>query len=226
MPQTILNRARRDQGELTLLDGYRILLKDDESNLGWRIVTWLENPTTSDKYVATATEQETNLYDQLGSKERAKNVAFLKLLQALIRGHDIGRAGIAAVEAYLGLPFDQVADELGLSIEDEADGVGEATKTADEYPEIWLTTYNGCKGMSTGFTFVVGLENGVLPRDSDNVTDNEVCQLVVALTRTRKQAHLISTGRFGAMQCKPSKFLKWIPGRCMTHVRVDKRYFS
>lgn len=216
---------RREQGDLTDLDGYRILLRDEVSNLGWRIVTWMDDPTTSDEYVVVATEQGTPLVANIESESRTKHLTFLELLRALILGREIGHDGVAALEAYLGLRIEQAAQELGLNMEDEADRAEESTKTSNEHPEVWLTTYNGCKGMSAGFTFIVGLDNGVLPRDAENVTDSEVCQFVVALTRTRKQCHLISTGRFGAAQCKPSIFLNWVPGGCMTQIRVDKNYF-
>ena len=223
LPNVIYKRREKD--DLTFLDGYRILLKNEESNLGWRIVTWVEDPTISDEYIDAAAKQGTPLVAQVESENRTKHRTFLELLRALIAGQEIGRDGTAALEAYLGLPIEKVVEELGLNVEDEADRAEESAKTANNHPEIWLTTYNGCKGMSAAFTFIVGLENSVLPRDAENVTDNEVCQLIVALTRTRKQCHLISTGRFGATQCKSSIFVKWIPDGCMSQIRVDKDYF-
>ena len=59
-------------------------------------------------------------------------------------------------------------------------------------PSILLTSYQGCKGMSAGFVFIVGANNGIMPKNAKNVSDVEVCQFIVALTRTRKKCYLLS----------------------------------
>jgi superfamily I DNA/RNA helicase len=105
------------------------------------------------------------------------------------------------------------------------DGLENETEEQDRQPEIRLTTHNGSKGMSAGFTFIVGLENEVLPRTPDRISDNEICQFVVALTRTRQQCHLISTGFFAGVKRNASDFLAWIPPEHISRVRVDKNFF-
>jgi len=216
---------QRQSAEVTLFDAYRILLNDESANLGWRIITWLENSAASDELLLTTTEQGTDLYRHLDPDQRAEHLANLEPLRAIMNGHSIGHDATSALEKRLGLTIEQLVSELVVNLEDEADDPEASTKVSDEHPEIWLTTYNGCKGMSAGFTFVVGLEDGVLPRMPEKVIENEIRQFVVALTRTRKECHLISTGRFGALQCRPSIFLKWVPDTCITVVRVDKNYF-
>ncbi len=57
---------------------------------------------------------------------------------------------------------------------------------------LLLTSYVGCKGLSAGHVFVVGASNGDMPRDPNNIKDVEISQFIVALTRTRKQCHVIS----------------------------------
>jgi superfamily I DNA/RNA helicase len=80
--------------------------------------------------------------------------------------------------------------------------------------------------MSGGFVFIIGMNDGDLPRNPQLPTDHEVCQFIVALTRTRKRCYVISNGRFGIKYgIRPSSFLRWISGEDITHVTVDAQYF-
>lgn len=58
--------------------------------------------------------------------------------------------------------------------------------------------------------FIVGMNDGHFPRRRDDITDDEVCQLLVALSRTRKSCTLVSAGRFGGGCLMPSVFLEWL----------------
>ena len=76
----------------------------------------------------------------------------------------------------------------------------EETKIPDEAPDkkikIKLTTYLGAKGLSANHVFVLGLENGVFPKDPNNISDDEVCQFIVLLTRARKSLNILVSKRF------------------------------
>ena len=61
--------------------------------------------------------------------------------------------------------------------------------------KIKLTTYLGAKGLSANHVFVLGLENGVCPKDPDNISNDEACQFLVLLTRARKSLSLLSVNR-------------------------------
>lgn len=223
--ENIVYRQRADFS-INVLDGYRILLKEEKSNLGWRIITSIEGASKSDSLVIIAYEQGTELYDELDPDCRVEHETRLQALRDLINGDELDPSRIQDIQEYFGLPIAQIANELAADLEEQEDHPDDSAKAGVDQPEIWLTTYNGCKGMSTGFAFVVGLENEVLPRDEGNVTDAEVCQFVVALTRTRKECHLISTGRFGANWCRPSIFLSWVPDACVETIKVNKDYFN
>jgi len=215
----------RPRDDLTLLDGYRVLLRDDRANLGWRVVTQLEEPDLAPRLIDTAVREGSDLYSKLEEGFRDRHLACIESLRALMRGDEIGQDGIHALEKRLGLPLDAVKLELKMDIENKVDGLENETEEQDRQPEIRLTTYNGSKGMSAGFTFIVGLENEVLPRTPDRISDNEICQFVVALTRTRQQCHLISTGFFAGVKRNASDFLAWIPPEHISRVRVDKNFF-
>lgn len=93
-------------------------------------------------------------------------------------------------------------------------------------PTIKLTSYEGAKGLSAQFVFIVGLQNGDIPRDRNQIKELEIFRFLVALTRTRKQCYLLWTYRFAGKLMQPSEFLKWIGNDKVNSVRIDKNYFK
>ena len=91
---------------------------------------------------------------------------------------------------------------------------------------IKLTSYEGSKGLSAQHVFIVGLHDGDLPRDPGNITDLEICKFLVALTRTRKQCHLVYTQRWGAERKRPSIFLRWLDRGIAERIVVDRSYWD
>jgi superfamily I DNA/RNA helicase len=90
-------------------------------------------------------------------------------------------------------------------------------QTIDEtQPTILLSSFEGCKGLSAGHVFVVGLNDGVMPKIQNNqVDDIDCCRFIVALTRTRKQCYLLSNrwdySPVGNKPFERSVFLSLIP---------------
>jgi superfamily I DNA/RNA helicase len=84
-------------------------------------------------------------------------------------------------------------------------------------PSIVCTSLLGAKGLSAGYVFIVGFNDGVFPEDSNAVADDEVCKLIVGLSRTRKECHVVSFGFWGTGFHAPSSFLDWLD------VPIEKR---
>jgi len=74
--------------------------------------------------------------------------------------------------------------------------------SSDEKIKIKLTTYLGAKGLSANHVFVLGLENGILPKNPHDISDDEVCQFIVLLTRARKSLNLLVSKTFNRKLCK------------------------
>jgi superfamily I DNA/RNA helicase len=91
---------------------------------------------------------------------------------------------------------------------------------------IKLTSFEGSKGLSAQHVFIVGLQAGELPRNEGAIDDLEICKLLVALTRTRKQCQLMFTWRFGAVAKRPSALLQWINQARVEPIRVTKDYWT
>jgi superfamily I DNA/RNA helicase len=90
---------------------------------------------------------------------------------------------------------------------------------------IKLTSFEGSKGLSAQHVFIVGLHEGEFPHDSAQITDLEICKLIVALTRTRKQCHLMHTRYFSGKSKRPSVFLSWIKPSRKETIWISKDYW-
>jgi len=100
-------------------------------------------------------------------------------------------------------------------------------EAADEVPveSIRLTSYEGSKGMSAQYVFLVGLHEGELPRNTASVADIEICRFLVGLTRTKKLCSLMITQRFGNDLKSPSPFLGWIRDTRFNVKRITAAYW-
>lgn len=92
-------------------------------------------------------------------------------------------------------------------------------------PTIKFASFEGSKGLSAQHVFVVGLHEGDLPRQPAAINDLEVCKMIVAITRTRKQCHLIYARRWGNNWKRPSPFLGWIHPERREQLRVTRSYW-
>jgi ATP-dependent DNA helicase UvrD/PcrA len=93
-------------------------------------------------------------------------------------------------------------------------------------PTIRLTSFEGAKGLSAQYVFIVGLHEGDLPRSTTNIRDVEVCKFLVALTRTRKECYILTTGHFGDKKTKLSVFISWIAKSRKVYCYVDKTFWT
>jgi len=95
-----------------------------------------------------------------------------------------------------------------------------------ESPKIKLVTYEGAKGLSAQHVFILGVQNGDLPRNSSKIKDLEVCKFLVALTRTRKQCQILCTTNFAGKSVNPSVFIKWLPKDQIKPIKINKNYWK
>lgn len=95
-------------------------------------------------------------------------------------------------------------------------------------PSIRLTSFHGAKGMSAQHVFILGLEEGRLPSKRTAIKSLEVRKIIVALTRTRKQCHILyprNTFKKGTHKTnRPSVFLEWVKDSRKESLVVDARY--
>lgn len=167
--------------------GLELLKKSEDSNLGWRIVTDVDDPAW--------------LGDVLRKSEEGSTL------------------GSLIPQDYRSAILAEVA-----GLEPEAEEENASLDVDETKPTVKLVSFEGSKGLSAMHVFIVGLQQGTLP--GRVVKDVDVCKFVVALTRTRRQCHLLYTTRFASKVSVPSDFISWIADSRKEHIAVNKTYWT
>lgn len=194
---------KKDTKDITLIDGLKVLLEQPESNLGWRIVS---------KFFLTAEEfkallQASNEPDAPNIckilKESKKSVIkdvkeILKVLKQSLSGQPIEETDLPVFKK---VGFD-TSDIISKHIKEEISNETHAGNPGIRKIPIKTTTIQSSKGLAEDYVFITHFDDQYFLKDSV-VTDQCICNLLVALTRAKKKVFLIST------QDSPT-FLKWI----------------
>lgn len=147
-------------------------------------------------------------------------------------------AGCAAGEALTPEDEKQLAGAVGMEMAEIKESLAVVEKDEDPLPEdeqaeepsedaptIRFTSLIASKGLSAAYVFIVGFNNGFLPRNPKAITDDDVCKLLVALSRTRVECHLVSCRHFGTDWLDESVFADWIRPH-LEPVAINKDYFA
>jgi superfamily I DNA/RNA helicase len=200
--------------EYGVLDAYELILKDKESNLGWRILLELFCDPERQKAILAKTRNGHPMV-QLLEKPFVKNhTEAVELIRLLKDDGDITPELKRKLKKAVG---DEVNTVLKHFSPKEAE---EQLEIDESKPSILLTSYVGSKGLSGGHVFIIGAHNDSMPKNPKKIKDIEISQFVVALTRTRKQCHIISNRWLISPKDKKGKwlpafeksvFISWIP---------------
>lgn len=211
--------------EVDVLDGYRRIATNDRSRLGWRIVL-ATRPFSNDRGALTeALASDTDLVDHLPARYVEEHGELARLVGVLLDGGGLADDDEASLTTAVGRTLEGVRNSLAIEeAEDvEVEVENEVDAPVESEPDVLFTSLVGSKGLSAEHVFVVGLNDGHFPRRRDAVSDDEVCNLLVALSRTRKRCHVISYKFFGKGFLTESLFLDWIRAHLEPTI-VDKNY--
>ncbi len=199
----------RKEGETpSLLDGLILLLEDNKSNLGWRIVAkHLLKPDDFRVLVARTNEELPKpVLELIDPKCRRKVSKLLTVLRAIrdertVTEEDMKEVLEAVGRNPLTVAGDVVRNEIASSIR----GSGES---GIRKLGIRVTTIQGSKGLEGDAVFITHFDDQFYIKDKKGrISEQDVYNFVVVLTRAKKKVILLSTkGR-----TKPT-FLKWIKG--------------
>jgi superfamily I DNA/RNA helicase len=221
LDNVVLKRSpESDEGPI---DGYILLLKQETSRLGWRILCEYDRPARFDRILREALAGG-DLHQLLPSDYRERHLHVVKLLKALgdqVRPTD---GDIAAIERAARLPLRSVIERLGSDV-DEVPEVLPEPPANEVKPSIIVTTLVGAKGLEAGHVYVAGVIDGHFPRANDDPTDVEVCEFLVAVTRARKKAHVISARNYAGGWVADGVFVEWLHG-LLDRVKVTKEYLA
>ena len=175
-----------EKSEVNICDGYDYLSHNIKSNLGWRILIDFLMNNNEIKSIIEKTIDETTMIELLSKifvEQQTKIISIIKRFNKTNENSDLLLAELRKL-----VNIDRLAEIKARFLPPEKPKII-PDKTQ---PSILLISYQGCKGMSAGFVFIVGANNGVMPRDTSDISDVEISQFVVALTRTRKKCFILS----------------------------------
>ena len=200
-----------------VLDGYEKLLKQGrKTNLGWRILLKCRSIDETPDIIKKA-GNDNSIFSFLPEEFKDKHLFLLDSYEKIKNEKELSKVERQVFE-----------EELDITPA-EVDGVirpeDEEGKEGDKI-DIMVTTYVGCKGLSGGFVFLTGLNNGTVPNNPASPLNIEIRNFIVALTRTVKRCYLISNSFFGgSRQGKSSVFIDWINDKRIDYQYVDKDYW-
>ncbi len=156
------------------------------------------------------------MVELLDAKLVKRHLRVLEILSRVADGDTLADAEMVVLKSVLGSETSNVINHFTAKEKIEAEELNKL------HPTIKLASYVGCKGLSAGHVFIVGVNAGSIPKNPAKIQDLEISQFIVALTRTRKCCHILSnkwlvkpTDREGKYQ-KPdatSPFISWIGAR-------------
>jgi superfamily I DNA/RNA helicase len=196
-----LSYTASSESDYGLCEAYEFILREPRSNFGWRILMEKMLEAGTQRRVLAATEDGTALVDLLDQDLVARQLAAVRAVKALQDEQMTPATANGVLTKAIGSEA-QVVLKHFLAEETEDEPPTDPTK-----PSILLTSFKGCKGLSAGHVFIVGVHVGAIPRDANRITDVEISQFVVAMTRARKQCHIVSNNWLVAPVDKDKQFL-------------------
>ena len=207
--ENVHHKEAQETGDPTLLEGLNILLKDGESDLGWRLAAKGLLPDAEFRSLLEGTAEADRggrLCDMLALERRREVKALLKSLRAVRDGKSGGDEdqltkflkvlGVDAVGMATECLREQVKSSPGVVVDH---GIRKVFMEA--------TTVASSKGLAADYVFITHFDDRYFIRDRDRsrIKDQEICSFLVALTRARRKVFLISSDPH-----KMPTFLKWI----------------
>ena len=190
--------------DLNLLDGLKILLEDDKSNLGWRIVSgFLLNETELKCLLIETNKNNTkNIHEIVGANCRTRAKEMIKILKKIQDNKFIDENSLQIVKQIGFDPCEMIKEALKRELITGSQKIGShgIRKIA-----MKVTTIASSKGLDEDYVFITHFDDRYFIRNKNKtISDHDICSFLVALTRARKKVFLVSS------QNKEPIFLNWI----------------
>jgi superfamily I DNA/RNA helicase len=194
----------RPEREVTMLDGLKLLLDDDKSNLGWRVtVKFLMSAPKFVALVKRSMEEEAKPFrDTIDAGIRAQVRAMLALLRKVENDEVVDATALAEILVKTGINSHDATKQI--LKEKSARDSRRGGKPAIRRIPIQTTTVQSSKGLAEDYVFITHFDDQYFLREKGKIGDRDICNFLVALTRARQKVFLISS------QKKDPAFLKWI----------------
>jgi superfamily I DNA/RNA helicase len=222
-PGAIYKQA--EELNLDMFEGYWLLLRDRDSNLGWRIISnYILGEGIVKKSLLLIQEKNLPFVKTLEKKFVENQLGILTLIGKIQEGKSLSPEEEEFINSNCGQSMELFYEKFKPTKEET---LALKEESGAEPPSVLLTTFEGCKGLSAGRVFILGMNSGDIPRDPNDIKDIEISRLIVALTRTRECCYMISdkwtfSKLRGTEEKQRSIFFDWIP----ENFRNEKGYLS
>ncbi len=202
-----IEHVEKGGGGIRLLDGFKLLLSDDKSNLGWRIIYKfiLDQSVFNELLVQSNLENAKAICELVDDATKEKVKKILKILRLVKKNEVINDDSLQEALEAVGLVSREIlTNRLKEEIDTNSDWGG--NPGLNKIP-IKATTIQSSKGLSAEYVFITNFDDQYFIKNKDKtiISDQDVCNFLVALTRARKKVVLISTA-----PGKTPTFLTWI----------------
>ena len=96
----------------------------------------------------------------------------------------------------------------------------------EQTQKVAVTSYEGSKGRSAQYVFLIGAHSGELPSNGQDIKDLEICRFLVGLTRTKKKCAILYTKNAMGDFKKPSEFIGWIDASRFEKKTINADYWK
>lgn len=196
--------AKKDDEEPTFLEGLKILSEKEGCNLGWRIIC--KKILNSEEFEIilknTNANKEQNICELINSEKKKEVKKILKIFKAIQNDKDVDNQDLIELLDKANInPYEMAKEYLKEDFLFSARRFG--NHGIRKIP-INTTTIQSSKGLSADYVFITYFDDQYFIKNNTRITDKEICNFLVAITRAKKKVFLISSAE------KEPTFLKWI----------------
>jgi superfamily I DNA/RNA helicase len=206
--------------EANLLDGLKLLLEDRKCNLGWRVVarSLLDERDFQTLLKKTHGDTTKRFSKLIGATQKGEVNQMLRVLRKLRDGKQTDNEELADLLKKIGIDAHKMARDF---MKEEV-GAGEppGSNPGVRKTSITATTIQSSKGLAADYVFITHFDDRYFIKETDktNVSDQDICNFLVALTRARRRVFLISSDT-----ARAPLFLKWIDKRRIREIIQTSR---
>jgi len=166
-----VERRVREKSDVEIIEGYKRLVGNESSRLGWRILLYHTQPPGTEDLIRNALQSNMDLVDLISDDFKSLHLSVVAILRQFVDGNSLTDDEQDKLIAAIGLPLEVLRIKLGL--EEEAS----ESSMVEDAARIVITTMSGAKGLQAEHVFVVGMNEGHFPKVNSAPTEDEVCQL-------------------------------------------------
>ncbi|MGB9845754.1 MAG: UvrD-helicase domain-containing protein [Methanothermobacter tenebrarum] len=210
---------RKDKNaEIHILDGFKFLMSNFRSRLGWRIILERNKDISVTEILKKAIMDNIDFVDLIDDDLIKSCCETLGILKKIINQEKLKEAEKELIINQIKLSVDDIKKYFDNRSTDEE-------MESPENQRILCTSFEGSKGLAAQYVFILGFNEGHFPK-TNPPSDLDICRLIVALTRTRKRAYIVSYGRLGKDPLKESIFVSYIKEFLSSEIKIDKDYIK